>query len=58
MFNESDYENEISEWKNLKKELRSCEGLANISEEMITEVLIFLVELAKLEIKMIEMGIL
>ncbi len=54
MFNVLDDENEVSGWKLIEKEIKSIEGFDNLSKEEINEVLNFLIALAKLEIKIIE----
>ena len=46
MFNESDYENEISEWRLTVEELKSCHGFEGITEEQADEVIDSLVRLA------------
>lgn len=48
-------ENETTKWKLTEEEIKSIEGFANLSEEKLNAVMNFLVELAKLEIKMNEM---
>lgn len=54
MFNDVDSENEILKWKLTEEEIKSVEGFANLSKEKIIAVMNFLVELAKLEIKIKE----
>ena len=54
MFNVLNDENEVSEWKLTEKEIKTVAGFENLSEEEINAVLNFLIALAKLEIKIIE----
>jgi len=54
MYNEYEDENELSNWTLKESEFKSIKGFAGLAEEEFSEVLKFLVELAKLEIKLQE----
>lgn len=54
MFKVLNDENEVSGWKLTEEEIKSVAEFESLSEDKITAVLNFLVELAKLEIKLQE----